>query len=67
MGEGKSWPNMSARNNGPAVGVSVRIEEYRDFYVVEYDNAADPDVDSGFGTLFRYISKDNQKRTEKSA
>ena len=36
------------------------LREYRDFYVVEYDNAADPDVDSGFGTLFRYISKDNQ-------
>ena len=36
------------------------LREYRDFYIVEYDNAADPDVDSGFGTLFRYISKDNQ-------
>ena len=35
------------------------LREYRDFYVVEYANAADPDVDSGFGTLFRYISKDN--------
>ncbi len=36
------------------------LREYRDFYIVEYDNAADPGVDSGFGTLFRYISKDNQ-------
>ena len=36
------------------------LREYRDFYIVEYDNAADPDVDSGFGTLFRYISNDNQ-------
>ena len=36
------------------------LREYLDFYIVEYDNAADPDVDSGFGTLFRYISKDNQ-------
>ena len=36
------------------------LREYRDFYIVEYDNAADPDVGSGFGTLFRYISKDNQ-------
>lgn len=36
------------------------LREYLDFYIVEYDNAADPDVDSGFGTLFRYISNDNQ-------
>jgi len=35
------------------------LREYRDFYTVEYDNAADPAVESGFGTLFRYISKDN--------
>lgn len=36
------------------------LREYKDFYIVEYDNEGDPDADEGFGTLFRYISNENQ-------
>ena len=33
------------------------LRTYKDFYIVEYENASDPDLNYGFGTLFRYISK----------
>lgn len=36
------------------------IREYRDFYIVEYDNIEDLSSDKGFGTLFKYISSDNK-------
>ncbi|EXJ24352.1 hypothetical protein ADIAL_0091 [Alkalibacterium sp. AK22] len=36
------------------------IRRYTDFYVVEYENLDDHDLRSGFGTLFKYISSDNQ-------
>jgi hypothetical protein len=35
------------------------LREYKDFYIVEYSNDRDPDIQNGFGTLFRYISSDN--------
>ncbi len=35
--------------------------EYKDFYIVEYENPNDPDVSSGFGTLFQYIGKTNDQ------
>lgn len=38
------------------------LRKYKDFYIVEYDNQNDPDIDSGFGTLFRYISKENKQQ-----
>ena len=37
------------------------IREYKDFYMVEYDNPTDPDLSYGFGTLFKYISKSNDQ------
>ena len=43
---------------------SFELRKYGQFYIVEYDNRADPDVDRGFRTLFKYISsenKDNEK------
>lgn len=38
------------------------LRKYKDFYIVEYDNQDDPDINSGFGTLFRYISKGNKQQ-----
>lgn len=40
------------------------IREYSDFYIVEYDNDNDPEINRGFGTLFSYIS-DNNKTKQK--
>ena len=37
------------------------IREYKDFYIVEYDNPNDPDLSYGFGTLFNYIGKTNDQ------
>jgi len=39
---------------------SFELRQYNDFYIVEYDNESDPDIENGFGSLFRYISKDNK-------
>ena len=39
---------------------SFELRHYKDFYIVEYDNLTDPDIENGFGSLFRYISKDNK-------
>jgi len=36
------------------------LRQYNDFYIVEYDNETDPEVENGFGSLFKYISKDNK-------
>lgn len=38
---------------------AFELREYGHFYIVEYDNRADPDVDRGFRTLFKYISSEN--------
>jgi len=35
------------------------IREYVDFFVVEYENSKDPEIQEGFRTLFKYISNDN--------
>ncbi|SHF23021.1 SOUL family heme-binding protein [Alkalibacter saccharofermentans] len=40
------------------------IREYSDFYIVEYDNKMDQYSDNGFGTLFSYISQDNQDQAK---
>nr|WP_300003540.1 heme-binding protein [Tissierella sp.] len=37
------------------------IREYRDFYIVEYDNGEDFNSNKGFGVLFKYISSDNKE------
>lgn len=37
------------------------VREYSDFYMVEYQNERDKYSDNGFGTLFSYISQDNQE------
>lgn len=37
------------------------IREYSDFYIVEYQNESDKYSNNGFGTLFNYISQDNQE------
>lgn len=36
------------------------LRRYTDFYVVEYENSKDPELNKGFGTLFKYISSDNK-------
>ena len=38
------------------------IRLYEAFWIVEYSNEEDPDILSGFGTLFRYISSENKNR-----
>jgi hypothetical protein len=38
---------------------NFEIREYTEFSIVEYDNEMDPNINNGFGTLFRYISKEN--------
>lgn len=38
------------------------IRLYEAFWIVEYSNEADPDILNGFGTLFRYISNENEDR-----
>ncbi|MDW7671959.1 MAG: heme-binding protein [Bacillota bacterium] len=38
------------------------IRRYSDFLMVEYENEEDPFSQNGFGTLFRYISNDNEER-----
>lgn len=42
------------------------LREYKDFFIVEYDNDHDPNISRGFGSLFSYISSDN-KANEKIA
>ncbi len=37
----------------------IEIRLYENFYIVEYDNEYDPNINNGFGTLFSYISSDN--------
>jgi len=58
-----------ARYETPAYEVTLKegnfeLRIYKDFYIVEYENPNDPDLNYGFGTLFRYISKSND-RSEK--
>ncbi|MCF8018818.1 MAG: heme-binding protein [Vallitaleaceae bacterium] len=36
------------------------VRDYSDFYIVEYQNEMDKYSDNAFGTLFKYISQDNQ-------
>ena len=36
------------------------IRKYTNFYIVEYENEEDPEISSGFGSLFKYISSDNK-------
>ncbi len=38
------------------------IRRYSDFLMVEYENEEDPLSNNGFGTLFRYISNDNEEK-----
>jgi len=40
---------------------NYEIREYKDFYIVEYENPNDPDLSYGFGTLFKYIGKENDQ------
>lgn len=40
---------------------NFELREYKDFYIVEYDNPNDPDLSYGFGTLFQYIGKTNDQ------
>lgn len=40
---------------------AFEIRDYKDFYIVEYDNPSDPDLSYGFGTLFKYIGKENDQ------
>jgi effector-binding domain-containing protein len=41
---------------------SFELRRYDDFLMVEYENEADPFSSNGFGTLFRYISNDNEEK-----
>lgn len=44
----------------------LEIRTYAEFYIVEYDNDSDPEIDKGFGTLFSYLSKDNKEKEQLS-
>lgn len=37
------------------------LRKYQSFYLVEYSNDTDPDMDKGFNTLFSYISSNNNE------
>ncbi|MCA9764780.1 MAG: heme-binding protein [Carnobacterium sp.] len=37
------------------------IRKYANFFIIEYENESDPEVENGFGSLFKYISNDNEK------
>ena len=37
------------------------IRKYLDFFIVEYENDNDPEINKGFGSLFNYISSDNKE------
>lgn len=37
------------------------IRKYNAFYIVEYDNENDPEINNGFQTLFNYISSENKE------
>ncbi|WP_414839133.1 SOUL family heme-binding protein [Carnobacterium sp. TMP28] len=38
------------------------IRKYADFFIVEYENSDDPEIKNGFGSLFKYISSDNEEK-----
>lgn len=40
---------------------AFELRKYAHFYIVEYDNKEDPDIDHGFRTLFKYISSENKE------
>lgn len=40
---------------------NYELRSYKNFYVVEYENPEDPDLNYGFGTLFKYISNANDQ------
>jgi len=40
------------------------IREYSDFFIIEYDNDYDPEINQCFGALFRYISNDNEDKVK---
>ncbi|MGO1356544.1 MAG: SOUL family heme-binding protein [Alkalibacterium gilvum] len=42
------------------------LRRYEDFYIVEYNNQSDPDIDQGFKTLFNYISSENKENEKMS-
>lgn len=37
------------------------LRKYLDFFIVEYENDNDPEINKGFGSLFNYISSDNKE------
>lgn len=42
------------------------LRRYDDFYIVEYNNETDPDINRGFKTLFNYISSENKENEKMS-
>ena len=38
------------------------IRKYEEFFIVEYENLNDPEINNGFGSLFKYISNDNKQK-----
>lgn len=43
---------------------AFEIREYQEYYVVKYKENEDPMISGGFQTLFRYISRNNEKETK---
>lgn len=41
---------------------TCEVRKYVDFFVIEYENEKDPNIEKGFGTLFKYISNDNRDK-----
>lgn len=40
---------------------SFELRKYPAFYLVEYDNASDPNIENGFNKLFAYIGSNNSE------
>lgn len=40
---------------------NFEIRSYTNFFIVEYENANDPEIKKGFRSLFSYISDDNKE------
>lgn len=37
------------------------IRKYMNFFIIEYENENDPEINNAFGSLFKYISDDNKE------
>lgn len=60
------WSDFMSAYETPNYDILLKEEEYEirkyvDFFIVEYENTDDPEIKKGFGSLFKYISSDNEE------